>query len=210
MKISKILIVLIILSIIGTVLVYSSLPEKVPTHFNFKGEVDKYSDRSSVFFTGILPLIIYVLMIVVPKIDPKKRSYQKHEKAYSITKTTIILFCIMMHWLMIMYSLGFNVNVGMIVRMAIGTLFIVMGNFMGQIRQNYSFGIKTPWTLADKTVWKKTHRVGGFSFIVGGIILIASSFFNGIIGMIALIVAIAISAFYPMLYSYIVYRKIVD
>lgn len=208
MKKNSILIVLIVLSILGTVLVYSSLPEKIPTHFNFKGEVDQYSNKSAAFFTGLLPLIIYLFMIIIPKIDPKRSSYIKHKKAYDITKIIIILFGIMIHWLIILYSLGFNINVGMFVRIAIGLLFIVIGNFMGQIRQNYSFGIKTPWTLANETVWKKTHRVGGFSFLIGGLILIASSFFNGPIAVVSLIAAIVIAAFYPMVYSYIEYKKI--
>jgi len=207
-KISKVLVLLIILSIVGTMFVYSSLPEKIPTHFNFKGEVDNYSNKSSALFTGFLPLIIYLLMIAMPKIDPKRASYQKHKKAYDITKIIIVLFMIMLHWLIILYSLGFNINIGMFVRIAVGILFIVIGNFMSQIRHNYSFGIKTPWTLANETVWKKTHRVGAFSFLIGGLILIASSFFNGIIGEIALILSIAIAAFYPMVYSYVAYRNI--
>lgn len=209
MKISKVLILLMILSILGTVFVYSSLPEKIPTHFNFKGEVDNYSNKSSALITGFLPLIIYLLMVVMPKIDPKRKSYQKHKKAYDIIKIIIVLFMIILHWLTILYSLGFSINIGMFVKIAIGTLFIVIGNFMSQIRPNYFFGIKTPWTLANETVWKKTHRVGAFSFLIGGVILMTSAFFNGTIGVIALILAIAIAGFYPVIYSYVVYRDII-
>ena len=79
---------------------------------------------------------------------------------------------------------------------------------MSQIRHNYFFGIKTLWTLANETVWKKTHRVGAFSFIIGGLILLVSSFFNGTIAAVSLIAAIVIAVFYPMIYSYIEYKKI--
>ena len=208
MKISKLLIILMILSILGTVFVYSSLPQKIPGHFNFKGEVDRYDDKNSIFLTGLLPLGIYLLMIFLPKIDPKRSSYQKHKKAYDIIKIIMVLFMIIIHWIIIFYSLGFDINVSMLIRIAIGILLIVMGNFMSQVRQNYFFGIKTPWTLANETVWKKTHRIGGFSFLIGGLILIASSFFNETLGAISLITAIAIAGFYPVIYSYMEYRKI--
>jgi uncharacterized membrane protein len=100
-------------------------------------------------------------------------------------------------------SLGFNINVAMVVRIGIGLLFIVIGNFMSQIRQNYFFGVRTPWTLANETVWKKIHRIGGFSFMIEGIILIISSFFIGIIALVLFIAAIGIATFYPTIYSYI-------
>lgn len=208
MEMNKLLIVLIILSILGTVLVYDMLPDKIPGHIGLNGEVDRYDSKETIILTSILPLIIYLLMVFLPKIDPKRSSYLKHKKAYEITKVLIIIFIIMIQWVMIMLALGFNINVGMIVRIGVGLLFIVMGNYMSQIRQNYLFGIKTPWTLANEIVWKKTHRVGAFSFIIGGIILIGTSFFNGPIAAVSLIAAIIISTFYPMIYSYIEYKRV--
>ena len=208
MNVNKTLIFLMILSILGTMFVYTSLPEEIPGHFNFRGEVTRYDNKISVFFTALLPLAIYVLMLFLPKIDPKRDSYEKHKKAYDMTKLIIVLFLVVLHWTIISYSLGFNLNIGHFVRIAIGIMFIVIGNFMAQVRQNYFFGIKTPWTLANESVWKKTHRVGGFSFLIGGIIIIVSSFFNGIISLVSLIVAIFIAAIYPIVYSYIEYKKI--
>lgn len=208
MKINSLLIILIILSILGTALIYDRLPEEIPGHINFKGEVDRYDSKETIIFTGLLPLIIYLLMVFLPKIDPKRKSYLKHKKAYEITKTVIIIFIIIIQWAMISLALGFNINVGLFTRIGIGILFVILGNFMSQIRHNYFFGIKTPWTLANETVWKKTHRVGGFSFIIAGIIMFVSAFFNGTIAQISLIAAIVIAAIYPMIYSYIEFRKI--
>lgn len=211
MKINKVLLLLMILSILGTALVYSSLPEEIPGHFNIRGEVDRYDNKISIFFTALLPLAIYILMLFLPKIDPKRNSYEKHKKAYDMTKIIMVLFLIVIHWVGIAYSLGFKFNVGSFVTIAVGIMFIVIGNFMTQVRQNYFFGIKTPWTLANETVWKKTHRVGGFSFLIGGIIILVSSFFsNGLVTSIALIAAIIIAVFYPVIYSYIEYRRICE
>lgn len=147
-------------------------------------------------------------MTILPKIDPKKNSYLKHKKAYNIAKYFTVLFIIAVHWMIILYSLGFNINIGVFVRLFIGIMFIVIGNYMGQIRHNYFFGIRTPWTLANEIVWKKTHRVASFSFMISGIIFIASVFLNGVATVIAFVAAMVVAMLYPIIYSYVEYKKI--
>lgn len=210
MKINKWLIVLMLISIIATIYIYGSLPNRIPTHWNMKGEIDDYSGREFVFFTAILPLGLYLLMIIVPKIDPKKDSYLKHKKAYAITILFIIIVLIGIHWASILAALGYIVNIGFIVKLFIGLLFVVMGNYMSQIRHNYTFGIRTPWTLANETVWKKTHRVGGYGFIISGIMFIISAFIdNTVTSVIAFIVVMSVAVF-SFIYSYLLYKKITE
>ncbi len=58
---------------------------------------------------------------------------------------------------------------------AVGVLLIAVGNYLGKARRNAVFGIKTPWTLADDTVWDRTHRFTGLAMVLGGVVLIAVS-----------------------------------
>jgi len=62
------------------------------------------------------------------------------------------------------------------VSIATGVLLIAVGNYLGKARQNAFIGIKTPWTLADATVWDKTHRFTGRAMVAGGIALMALGF----------------------------------
>jgi len=207
MKVSKLIIIIVLLSIIGTIIIFDRIPEKVPGHFNFSGEVDRYDNKSSLFFTATLPLILYLLMIFLPKIDPKRSSYLKHYKAYGIFQIAIVLFLIVIHWLVVLISLGYSINVGILVRVGVGILFLIIGNYMGQIRQNYFFGIKTPWTLANERVWRKTHRVGGISFVISGLLLIITSFTKGTFALIAFITSLIIAVVIPYGYSYLEYKR---
>lgn len=208
MKTNKFILELIIISIIGTIFVYGYLPDTIPLHWNIQGEVDRVGGKSNVFITALLPLVLYMLMMLFPKIDPKKKSYEKHKKAYSITVGLILVFLIVIHWVTILVSLGLKLDVSTVVSIGIGVMFIVIGNFMSQIRQNYFFGIRTPWTLANENVWKKTHRVGGYGFIAIGAAFILSAFLKSPMLKFIIIVGGTIGfTLYIFVYSYFVFKK---
>src|SRR4029077_13644458 len=58
------------------------------------------------------------------------------------------------------------------VAVATGVLLLAIGNYLGKARQNAIFGLRTPWTLADATVWDRTHRFAGPGMVGGGLLLI--------------------------------------
>ncbi len=208
MKISKWLMILIGISILGTVIIYPNLPQQVPTHWNFKGEIDGYQSKPWVFFMAILPMLLYLLMIFIPRIDPKKASYTKHKNAYQIVQSLVVLLLIGLHWIANFAALDYDINVGFVVRIMIGIVFIVIGNYSAQIRQNYFFGIRTPWALANEQVWKKTQRAGGYAFIAMGIIMMLSTLLPSRLSGIVLMANIFIGIGFVYLYSYLVYKKI--
>ncbi|HEC65671.1 MAG TPA: SdpI family protein, partial [bacterium] len=89
---------------------------------------------------------------------------------------------------------------------ALGIMFIILGNFLGKVRQNYFVGIKTPWTLNNEEVWQKTQRVGGWMMVIAGILLLIEAFFfqwafSVMIGIIVLILIV------PVVYSYVISRE---
>lgn len=207
-KIHKGIIILILMSVIATAFIYSSLPEKIPSHWNIRGEIDSYNNKSFVWFTSLLPLGIYLLMIYIPEIDPRRESYKKHKKAYKVLMNILVPFLIAIHWITIFAALGHQISVARIIPIGVGILFMVIGNYMGQIRPNYTFGIRIPWTLADETVWKKTHRVGSFAFILSGFIFIIAGIINKPYSFVLAISSIFITLIYTFVYSYLEYKKI--
>lgn len=204
----KIIFGIVILSLIGTLILYPLLPPKVPSHWNFNWEIDGYSNKPFVFVTAALPIVIYLLLILVPKIDPRRDSYQKHHKAYNAFIAFLMIMFVVIHWMTILTALDIPVNVRLLFGLAMGSLLIVSGNYMGQIRQNYTFGIKTPWTLADETVWKKTHRKGSAAFIISGIIFILGGFVANSYPLLIGLAFLMITTVYLIIYSYLEYKKV--
>ena len=101
-------------------------------------------------------------------------------------------------------ALGAAVNVGFWCNLLIGFMLIVLGNYMPKARQNYTFGIKTPWALEDEENWNKSNRLAAWLAVFSGIVFIVNAFLLNIPLFIATII---LFGGVPVLYSYYLYRK---
>ena len=205
---NKLFLILIILSITCTLLLYPRLPEKVPIHWNIQGEIDNFGPRYFSVIFSLIPLLLFWLKKIIPEIDPRVDNYKKHAKAFNITIYTTILFLIFTHWLTIKSAFDNNFDISFYVLTGLGVLFMIIGNYLTQARPNYTFGIRTPWTLANETVWKKTHRIGGFLFFITGIITIILSFWNNPIRIYFFVAIIFLTVLFSFLYSFMCFRKL--
>lgn len=196
-----------ILNAISSLFFISILPDQIPTRWNLMGEISNYGSKYLIILFASLPLLVYVLMELLPKIDPNKESYSKHSKAYFTVKTTTAVFLMAIYYITLFASLGYELRVDIFVKLGIGILFIIIGNVLSQARRNYFFGIKTPWTLSNDKVWKKTHRVGAYAFVLLGALFVVTAFFTGIISMVLLMIGFIIAIAYPIIYSYLEYKK---
>ncbi len=163
--------ILALIPIIAYVLLYSSLPEQIPIHFNVYGEVDNYGSKNEVFMLSALPLVLVILFYILPKVDPKKENFKKFDMFYGRFKIFIIIFLDIVFAITMITALElFTVNISLVMLLVLGLLFIFIGNYLPKAKQNYTFGIRTAWTLSSEEVWLKTHRFGGKAFVACGII----------------------------------------
>ncbi|MFH4967036.1 SdpI family protein [Gaetbulibacter sp. M240] len=189
--------------------VWNSLPETVPLHWNFKGEIDNWGDKSSlIFITCLMTLFMYGLLSVIPLIDPKKKLQYMGQKYYNL-KFFLLLFMAALAMFIIYSAKEQAIHNPNLLFIVLGLLFVVFGNYMKTIKANYFIGIRTPWTLESEAVWKKTHTLGGKLWFVGGLaIVVCCLIFNkDISSRIFLTIVITISVI-PILYSYFLYRKL--
>lgn len=203
-----IIILLSVGSLIAYALLYSRLPEAIPSHWNAAGEIDDTMNKANYSLLILLPIGIYLMMKVLPLIDPKRKAYQIHAKAYQVILLATYIMMSLFAWLGVLTAMGMRFDISRIALFSIGILFIVMGNFMPQIRQNYFFGIKTPWTLASEVVWKKTHRVGGYTFTIAGILAICLGFLWRSDFVFMVIGIMGLAGLFPVIYAYWLYRKL--
>ena len=110
--------------------------------------------------------------------EPRKANLAQSQKAYKAVWGVIIIFMAILHSITILATLDYGVNISTIMAFLLGILFIGIGNYLGKVRSNFMFGIRTPWTLASKISWNKTHRLGGWLFFVVGLLVFLSGFLH--------------------------------
>ncbi|WP_168190136.1 SdpI family protein [Caloramator sp. E03] len=200
---------LMTLTLLISIILYPKLPDRIPRHWNIKGEVDAYSGKlSGILSLNLMNIGFYFLFLILPNLDPKKENYEKFEPAYNIIRYTFHFFFITLQLITIFYSLGYKINIGSIVTLSVGIMFMLLGNQMGRIKHNYFVGIRTPWTLANEAVWTKTHRLSAPLWVAGGFIIAVLGFFSNNIAFVGIIIITIIISAIPIVYSYNLYKKI--
>jgi uncharacterized membrane protein len=188
--------------------VYNQLPDYVPSHWNAAGEVDGYSPKleAAILLPGLVAGLV-VLRFAARRIDPRREAYSQFEGTYYLFINALALFFAMIHIMSLGAGLGWQFSINQLILPALGLLLAVLGNEMRRIQPNWFIGIRTPWTLSDSEVWRKTHAVAGRGMVVVGLITLVTGLLlpgAAAIGvMLALLVTGAAGLFY---YSYRQYQ----
>ena len=211
MKLKKtdyIALLVLIATFVQLIIVYPSLPEQVVTNWGFDGEVS-YAGKSTLWILWGMNALLLPLFFVIPKIDPKGKSYAKVDTFYTTFRLVMILFLAGMLEITILSANDpHRFDVGKIAMIALSLLLMFMGNYMPKCKQSFTFGIKNMWTLSDERVWNETHRLGGIIFFVAGVLMLVSTFiFTEKLNYIITMVIVFGSVIITSVYSYLLYRK---
>ncbi|HLM72253.1 MAG TPA: SdpI family protein [Polyangiaceae bacterium] len=182
------------------------MPDPVPTHWNIHGVADGFTPKPWGPF--VLPLVmagVLVLLVALGSISPKEAPVERFSRTYSIITSATLGFLFVATVVSSLAATGAAFNLTKVIMAAVGALFVVIGNYMGKFTRNYVMGIRTPWTLANDEVWLRTHRLGGKVFVLSGLVVITVVLLDQV--ALALPVLLA-AALIPVVYSYIVYRKV--
>lgn len=183
-------------------LLWNRLPEKIATHFS-GGVADGWSTKlSAVVFLPIVLLVIHLFCLGVTLNDPKKRNIGN--MMMSVIFWIVPVVSLVSNLSIYGYALGMDLNIDMIVGILVGVMFLLLGNYMSKSHQNYTVGIKLPWTLNSEENWNRTHRLAGKLWIFAGILFIGNIFFQN--WQIPFVVTIAV-VIIPMIYSFLLYKK---
>ena len=200
--------ILITILFASAFILYPSLPDQIPLHWNINGEIDRYGSKLfGTFLMPVMTLFIAVLMLYIPFIDPKKRNYEKFKNVYTTIRLSFVLFMSFIYGITMAASLGYPVDISFIVPFAVSLLFILLGNYMGKVRQNWFVGFRFPWTLDNEEVWNKTHRFGGKLMVGAGLIGVISSFLPAPFNFIIFMIGVFGSVVATILYSLSAYNK---
>ena len=159
-----------VISVIATLLpiiiglaLWNKLPDELPVHWGIKGNVDRLATKAEGIF--IMPCLCAII----------------HHKPILVSIWIVPLITILINVLIYIIALGGKVSMTMAVFFIIGVMFIGLGNYMPKLKQNYTIGIKVPWTLNSEENWNMTHRMAGKLYVVAGVISIIIALLNNVL-----------------------------
>jgi uncharacterized membrane protein len=146
---------------------------QIPIHWGVDGQPNGYAPKTvGLFLLPLITLGVAAVFWAIPVIEPRQANILKSGKAYqAIWAGTLVLLAVI-DLVTTAMALGATFDIILIVFVAVGALFIVIGNYLPKVRPNYMVGIRTPWTLTSDLSWDRSHRIGGRLFVLEGILFI--------------------------------------
>ena len=104
-----------------------------------------------------------------------------------------------------------DLNVGRGAALVAGIAFVICGNIMPKSDRNEAFGLRTPWSLSNDEVWRKSQRFGGYAMIASGVLTVVAGLALPMnLVMPAMVAILLAAAGASIVASYVYYRKHYD
>jgi len=202
-------VLLIIAVIITAIYIYPLLPEKVPSHWGVNGQIDGWTSPLGhvLMFPGMM-IGMYLMFLILPHIEPRRQHFIESWGFYQVIRNFMMIFFSLMYGITTYAAVTTNpVAIDKIIPMAIGVLFLFMGNYLTQVKSNFFMGIRTPWALDSEENWRKTHRLGAYTFAIGGVLFLLSPFIPVPFNFYVPMTGVAIAGGLPILMSYVWFKQ---
>lgn len=191
-------------------IIWNWLPAEIPTNFDINGVPQRIGGKSDILllmiFLFLTNLLLYFLFRYLPSASEEETppATAAHLREYYRIRFMIhIYLAIFTSLIIFMVSRGLPFFMERWAFIGVGLLIALLGAYLKRLEPNYFVGVRTPWTLQSKDIWKKTHAMAGNLWLWTGIVTIVAGFFLPLVtGVFVLMFAGAILAALPYIYSF--------
>lgn len=198
--------VIILLPLIWGLIAYPSLPEQIPIHFDFAGNVDGYGSKLIILVMPLIVLLIQWAATIEAHFANKKETIKPgyiEGMSWTCAAMSTMFGMVMYHC-----AIGNILTAQRLAPLIVGIMFVVMGNFMPKQKKSKWSGLRVKWTLNDPDNWMKTHRFFGKLSVLCGFAMLCLSFIQNIsIAYAIMFVLMLVAVFVPVIYSYCLSKK---
>jgi uncharacterized membrane protein len=183
--------------------------QDVPIHWGLTGEPDGFASPLVAFLLiPVTTVLLLGILAAVPRIEPRRGNLERSSSAFVSVGIALLLLMAVLQVGIVLSGVGVvDVPMNLVVGVAAGALFVVIGNVMTTVRSNFMFGVRTPWTLTSELSWRKTHRLVGWLFVAFGLGLMVASIVGPPEALVAVIlVAVGVILVVSFVYSYRVWK----
>lgn len=192
------LIFFIFLPLIITLISLNFLPDLIPAHYGFNGEVTRWGSKYESLIIPISGLVVCMISLIYTKSTEKSSKNDNNLKSLNICNIVLAstFNVLTISFLITSFNKVTNINDAVsfkLIYIALGVGFIILGRYLPKLKRNKLIGIRTSKTLSRDEIWEKTHKFVGKVFIVfGAIFTLVSLIIPGDISMPLLIVSLLI------------------
>ena len=194
-----------ILPVLIGIICWNRLPDVMATHFGMNNEANGFSSKAFAVF-GIPAILLAVLWLgaFVTSNDPKRQNISP--KMFSLVVWIAPVTSLVVAAILYPVNLGYALDITFFVELLSGVMFIIIGTYLPKARQNYTIGIRVPWTLANEENWNRTHRLAGTLWMICGILMIIICLTRLAPGQ-WFVAILLITVLVPCIYSYWLHAK---
>jgi uncharacterized membrane protein len=198
---------LVVAYCVAAALLYSHLPSRIPAHWNFHGQVDRYAGKWTLLIVdpGIM-LGILGLFAILPWLSPRHFEVEPFRTTYLYIMVVVLTFLAFVNALKLRAAVSGQMDIHKAIVGGACLLVALLGNVMGKVRRNFYIGIRTPWTIANERVWNATHRLGAKTMVVGGLTGLILAIVGARPGLC--LAAVLVGALVPAIYSLVYYKHL--
>ncbi len=225
MKINIINILILIVTLIGTLMALSAMPDTVPVHFDFHGIADRWGSKYELLVMPGCMLAMLAFWIGIEIFYKKKINTSENEKDVAEAKANMKVMDVISVITSLMFAVinfitlyasysqldgvsASDLDVLKILTIVMGISFVLMGNFTPKAKNNRSVGFRLPWTRYNDVTWQKSNRFAGIAMVISGIVItIGGIIFSGKVAMIIMLVSLCVALPILTIYAYTVYSK---
>lgn len=198
--------IITLLPIIAGIILWNRLPDVMATSFGVDNKANGFSSKAfAVFGMPLFMLGMLWLVAFITSADPRRRNISG--RIYDLILWIIPVVSIICSAFVYILNMGVGVDVSFFMQILVGILFIVLGNYMPKMRHNYTVGIRVPWTLDNEENWNRTHRLGGYLWVAGGIVLVLLALIRLPGAFLTMMLVMGIITLVPCIYSYYLHVK---
>ena len=192
-----------LLPLFAGLLFWNQLPNTIATHFNTSNIPNGWSSKAfTVFAMPSFLLIIHLVCLFATLYDSKKENISR--KLLSALFWMIPVISCITAFIIYGNALGLSLNPGGIINLMVAVVFFVIGNYMSKTHQNYTVGIRLPWTLNSTENWNRTHRLASKFFMAGSLAFLLNAYFLSEVLLVAIVLPCVLV---PAIYSFVLYKK---
>ncbi len=167
------------------------LSDRVPLHYNFAGEIDRWGSKWEYLLLPGIALLFAACFSLAGLL--MRRQAGTDEKALAHVETnckllrvvlagSVLLFTVLQAVLLL--SAGKAAADGAqtaplpylrMTALALAFLLIVLGNLMPKSRRNSFVGLRCAWTAYNDLTWQKSNRFGGWALAAAGLVTIPAA-----------------------------------